>query len=346
LKDLGITFPSSLGLATFSEDRDNNNLRDSFRNLRNIYLMESSPKSTLRDKEEKYRRQKSPSYDSSEEERRRRRRRKERERREEDEGNSQRSHRRDKYDEKHEDRDRNNKRRRTRSPESSSRRKDDTSSRHRSYKDDSYRSREDDVRHSKVESASEIARKSRGPLPSQEASFKGEHGALVPLDEAEKQKPNFGTTGLLAAASNSVAQIDGSSIVLKYHEPAEARKPPSKDQWKLFVFKGADILETLDLSVRSCWLVGKDLAVVDMPAEHPTISKQHAVIQFRYIEKRNEFGDKLGKVKPYLIDLESTNGTMLNKDKISPSRYVELRDKDMIQFGHSTREYVLMLSPR
>jgi smad nuclear-interacting protein 1 len=163
---------------------------------------------------------------------------------------------------------------------------------------------------------------------------------------AEKQKPNFAPSGLLAAASNSVTQADGTSIALKYHEPPEARKPPAKDEWKLFVFKGSEILETVDLSMRSCWLIGRELAVVDMPAEHPSISKQHAVIQFRYIEKKNEFGDKLGKVRPYLIDLDSANGTSLNKDEIPSSRYLELRDKDMIQFGHSTREYVLMLSPR
>lgn len=173
--------------------------------------------------------------------------------------------------------------------------------------------------------------------------------ALVPAGDTEvpeKQKPNFAPTGLLAAASNSIAQADGTSIVLKYHEPPEARKPPTKDEWKLFVFKGADILETIELSTRSCWLVGRELAVVDMPAEHPSISKQHAVLQFRHIEKTNEFGDRLGKVRPYLIDLESANGTSLNKEEIPPSRYLELRDKDMIQFGHSTREYVLMLSPK
>jgi smad nuclear-interacting protein 1 len=161
---------------------------------------------------------------------------------------------------------------------------------------------------------------------------------------AEKQKPNIAPTGLLAAASNHVARADGTEIVLKYHEPAEARKPPAKDVWKLYVFKDADIVETIELSLRSCWLIGRELAVVDLPAEHPSISKQHAVIQFRYIEKRNNFGDKLGKVRPYLIDLESANGTMLNKDPIEASRYLELRDKDMIQFGQSTREYVLMLS--
>jgi smad nuclear-interacting protein 1 len=162
----------------------------------------------------------------------------------------------------------------------------------------------------------------------------------------EKQKPNFAPTGLLAAASNTIAHTDGTSIVLKYHEPPEARKPPPKDQWKLFVFKGTEILETIELSLRSCWLAGRELAVVDLPAEHPSISKQHAVIQFRWIEKRNEFGDKLGRVRPYLIDLESANGTKLNKKLIPNSRYLELRDKDMIQFGDSTREYVLMLPPK
>lgn len=184
-----------------------------------------------------------------------------------------------------------------------------------------------------------------GPLPSQEASF-----AVTTQEggdpEKPKEKPNIGTTGRLAAMSNSVAQADGSSIVLKYHEPAEARKPPPRDQWKLFVFKGGDIIDTIELSARSCWLVGREMAVVDIAAEHPSISKQHAVIQFRYTEKRNEFGDKIGKVKPYLIDLESANGTILNDGKVPDSRYLELRDKDMILFGHSTREYVVMLAPK
>ncbi|KAF6837535.1 fha domain protein [Colletotrichum musicola] len=182
-----------------------------------------------------------------------------------------------------------------------------------------------------------------GPLPSQGDSFavsKGEE------PEKPKEQPNLHTTGLLAAASNSVQQADGTSIVLKYHEPAEARKPPARDQWRLFVFKGADIVDTIDLSPRSCWLVGREAAVVDLVAEHPSISKQHAVVQFRHVEKRNEFGDRVGKVKPYLIDLESANGTTLNGDKVADSRYYELRDKDMIKFGHSTREYVLMLAPR
>lgn len=256
---------------------------------------------------------------------------------------------RDKYD------GRDGKRRRSRSPgpDSSRRRRDDPDSKRRSSRSPPRRgSKEREFRSSREGSATQVSRKAKGPLPSQAASFLAKadpNSALVLADgkePAEKEKPNFALSGLLAAASNSVTQTDGTSIALKYHEPPEARKPPTKDEWKLFVFKGPDILETIDLSKRSCWLVGRELAVVDMGAEHPSISKQHAVIQFRYVEKKNEYGDKTGRVRPYLIDLESANGTSLNKEEIPPSRYLELRDKDMIQFGHSTREYVLMLSPK
>jgi smad nuclear-interacting protein 1 len=182
-----------------------------------------------------------------------------------------------------------------------------------------------------------------GPLPSQDdalAVFMG----ISP--EKPKEEPNLRTTGVLAAASNSVTQADGTTIALKYHEPPEARKPAPRDEWKLFVFKGADIVDTIDLSARSCWLVGREVSVVDLLAEHPSVSKQHAVIQFRFVEKRNEFGDRAGRVKPYVIDLESANGTVLNGERVAESRYLELRDKDMLKFGHSTREYVLMLAPR
>lgn len=242
-------------------------------------------------------------------------------------------------------------RQRSRSPRGheSSRGHEDRDSKYRTRRDRSTERRDRDGRSSREGSSGQVSRRNKGPLPSQAASFQAnkEPNALAVIgDEApDKQKPNFAPTGLLAAASKSVAQADGSSIVLKYHEPPEARKPPAKDVWKLFVFKGPDIVDTIELSLRTCWLVGRELAVVDMAAEHPSISSQHAVIQFRYVEKTNEYGDKVGRVRPYLIDLDSANGTTLNKEGIPSSRYVELRDKDMIQFGYSTREYVLMRSP-
>ena len=104
------------------------------------------------------------------------------------------------------------------------------------------------------------------------------------------------------------------------------------------------LAELLHINRQSAYLIGRDRLVCDIYIEHPSCSKQHAVIQFRYLEKRNEYGDRIGKVKPYLIDLESANGTMLNSKKVQDSRYLELKDKDLIQFGQSTREYVIMLA--
>ncbi|KAK3376628.1 SMAD/FHA domain-containing protein [Lasiosphaeria ovina] len=202
--------------------------------------------------------------------------------------------------------------------------------------------REEDDKPDRPDNKRSIVKRS-GPLPSQGDTFAISNGEEP---EIPKEKPNFGNSGALAAASNSVAQADGSTITLKYHEPPEARKPPPRDVWKMFVFKDSSIVDTVELSLRSCWLVGRDSAVVDLLAEHPTISSQHAVIQFRYTEKRNEFGDKIGRVKPYLIDLESANGTSLNNEKVPESRYLELRSKDMVKFGLSTREYVLVLAPK
>lgn len=77
--------------------------------------------------------------------------------------------------------------------------------------------------------------------------------------------------------------------------------------------------------------------MVDFPIEHPSCSKQHAVLQFRHTESRNEWGEKRGGVKPYLIDLESANGTRVNGEEVPRRRFVEVRSGDVVTFGESTR---------
>ena len=47
-------------------------------------------------------------------------------------------------------------------------------------------------------------------------------------------------------------------------------------------------------------------------------------------------------VKPYIIDLESANGTYVNNRRITARSYVELLEKDVVKFGYSSREYVLL----
>lgn len=55
-----------------------------------------------------------------------------------------------------------------------------------------------------------------------------------------------------------------------------------------------------------------------------------------------EDGTQGKRVRLYLIDLDSANGTFLNNKRIDPRKYYELMEKDVIKFGFSTREYVLL----
>ena len=101
-------------------------------------------------------------------------------------------------------------------------------------------------------------------------------------------------------------------------------------------------------------------------------------LSVRQVHEKNEFGDSKTTVKyvrllyvefivfmhtfmsrPFIIDLESTNGTKVNDEPVPTSRYFELKLGDgqcldylditlfadsriVIKFGDSLREYVLL----
>lgn len=105
---------------------------------------------------------------------------------------------------------------------------------------------------------------------------------------------------------------------------------------------GTDLIH---INKQSCYLIGRDRVVADIPIEHPSASKQHAVIQFRQVREKNEFGDVKSLTKsvrpilapcpadhvffrPFIIDLESANGTVVNEEKMPESRYYELKNGD------------------
>lgn len=155
------------------------------------------------------------------------------------------------------------------------------------------------------------------------------------LKPEERLKPNFGLSGKLAEDTNKF-----NGVVVKYNEPSEAKKPSRK--WRLYPFKGEESLEHVEINKQSAFLLGRDRRVADIPIDHPSCSSQHAVIQFRSIPFERDDGTTGKKVRPYLVDLESSNGTFLNNKQIEPRKYHELFEKDCIKFGFSSREYVLM----
>lgn len=65
-------------------------------------------------------------------------------------------------------------------------------------------------------------------------------------------------------------------------------------------------------------------------------------IIYRLVEFTRADGTSGRRVKPYIIDLGSGNGTYLNNQRIESQRYYELKEKDVLKFGFSSREYVLL----
>jgi len=169
-------------------------------------------------------------------------------------------------------------------------------------------------------------------------------------------KPNFGLSGALAKDTDSGNVYKG--VVLKFKEPPEARAPNT--QWRLYVFKpqqnkkdDADLIETLHISKQSAYLFGRNTDIADIPLLHPSLSSQHAVLQYRAMSVSSTSssslynggssgGPKRLACQPYIMDLESTNGTFLNGVRIDAARYYQLKKGDVLTFGASTREYILL----
>ena len=171
-------------------------------------------------------------------------------------------------------------------------------------------------------------------------------------------KPNFGLSGALAKDTETGNVYKG--VLLKFREPPEARAPNTR--WRFYVFKPtpkpnhesgdrtsrgsaeSDLVDTIHVGKQSAYLFGRNTDVADVPLLHPSLSGQHAVLQYRGVLAPPDRPGGPGRTvcKPYLMDLESTNGTFLNGVRIDPARYYELKKGDVLTFGASTREYVLL----
>ncbi|XP_062009733.1 uncharacterized protein LOC133726235 [Rosa rugosa] len=98
-------------------------------------------------------------------------------------------------------------------------------------------------------------------------------------------------------------------------------------QFQLEVLKDGAIVDQFNVYEKGAYMFGR-VDLCDFVLEHPTISRFHAVLQF----KRS--GDA------YIYDLGSTHGTFVNKNQVSKKVYVDLHVGDVIRFGHSSRLYI------
>ncbi|KAK0584085.1 hypothetical protein LWI29_007387 [Acer saccharum] len=93
------------------------------------------------------------------------------------------------------------------------------------------------------------------------------------------------------------------------------------------VLKDGSIMDQFDVYKKGAYMFGR-VDLCDFVLEHPTISRFHAVIQFR----------KSGAA--YLYDVGSTHGTFVNKNQVKKRVYVDLHVGDVIRFGQSSRLYI------
>lgn len=121
-----------------------------------------------------------------------------------------------------------------------------------------------------------------------------------------------------------------------YKEPLWGGKP--KENYKIEVLKSGVIVETISLNEQSFYVIGR-LPSCHLSLAHPTISRYHAVLQYR-LEEDNE-NDK----GFYVYDLGSTHGTFWNGSRIKPNIYVRIRGGHMLRFGCSQRKYILQAPP-
>lgn len=127
---------------------------------------------------------------------------------------------------------------------------------------------------------------------------------------------------------------------LKYTEPPWGGKAPDAS-YSLEILKNGTIVDTVPLEQRSYYVVGR-LPACDVSLEHPSISRYHAVIQYR--SQAGESGSAGLDTGFYVHDLGSTHGTVVNKSKIPPETYIRLRVGHVLKFGGSTRLFILQVT--
>ena len=97
--------------------------------------------------------------------------------------------------------------------------------------------------------------------------------------------------------------------------PSWAAEPAGT--FSLEVIKDGCVLETIDVSARSHYILGRHASTADVVISHPSVSRQHAVLQHSHT----------GEV--FLMDLDSTHGTSINKKSLTPRTHRRSRASNL-----------------
>ncbi|KRY85250.1 MAGUK p55 subfamily member 5 [Trichinella pseudospiralis] len=141
--------------------------------------------------------------------------------------------------------------------------------------------------------------------------------------------PSTTTSSYIHNENKTVAE--SSALSVPYKIPAWSGHPEEL-LYSFEVLKQGCMIGRIDLN--KPYISFGRAEYVDVQLEHPSISRCHAVFQYRAVGESHQLGW-------YIFDLGSTHGTFLNKEKIPPYMYMRVKVGHMIAFGSSTRLYIL-----
>lgn len=124
-----------------------------------------------------------------------------------------------------------------------------------------------------------------------------------------------------------IKETTTTQIVSRPYQIPAWSEPPGLPYY-LEVLKDGSIIDNLNVSEKGAYMFGRSHQS-DFILEHPTISRYHAVLQYK------------GNGDVFIYDLGSTHGTVVNKIQVTPNIYKQLHVGDIFRFGTSSRLYIL-----
>ena len=157
-------------------------------------------------------------------------------------------------------------------------------------------------------------------------------------NDDKKSRANEAVTFKYIEPPNAISPY---SFWEKFHEPIDKRP---MIRGILYKADKEELVSEYNLELRSSYIIGreprreddteppdgdsssevKNQVIANIKIPDPGCSRQHCVIQF--LEKNDT-------LIPYIMDLDSTNGTTLNGILLPSARYVELRSEDIVRFS-------------
>ena len=126
---------------------------------------------------------------------------------------------------------------------------------------------------------------------------------------SDKRSHDLSSRQQQAKSAESASSEDSSVPRLPYTVPHWSGEPPSHLQFSLSIIKNGSIIDELELGGKEYLIFGR-LPTCDVHLEHPSISRYHAVLQYRPAGQEKEGERKRVRIVPCSLQIPVSLATM------------------------------------